>query len=540
MGDDKDMYTVLLVDDEEEVIQVIMRKINWEELGFSVIGSAGNGVKALELVEEYQPDVLVTDIKMPYMDGMELSNRVKTEFPATKILLFTGFDEFEYAKEAIHLEVEEYILKPVSSAELKSVFSQLKVKLDQEISEKRNVETLQKYYLESLPLLRADFYSGLIEGRVHEDEISRYLSDCQIEFPGPFFCCLVIHISSSQEDGTIDPLLLAPSVREHAKERLGKKWQAKSFAYLGNTVFILQLGSENEIWELTDECDRLCRYAERMLGAVVTVGIGQICENILELPRSYSSAREAVSYRAVYGASRAINIREIVPQKMDRSVASSETELSDLFRMIRVGSKEEITEAVNRYFLRTSFTEKPLQQHYMERMELLSMLLRFSANNGIAMGEETEDMGSLYGSLLDMDPEALKNWLLEISFSFREQLIRVRSSSTESLVTRAMEYVQNHYADANLSLDVICASLGVSNSYFSTVFKKETGNSFIGYLTDYRLDRAARLLIETSEKSYMIANQVGYSDPNYFSYVFKKRFGASPSKYRTEHAKSEE
>ena len=266
--------------------------------------------------------MLVTDIKMPYMDGMELSNRVKTEFPATKILLFTGFDEFEYAKEAIHLEVEEYILKPVNSAELKEVFSHLKIKLDQEISEKRNVEILKKYYLESLPLLRADFYTGLIEGRVHEDEISKYLSDCQLSFPGPFFCCLVIHISSSQEAGTIDPLLLAASVREHAKERLGKKWQAKSFAYLGNTVLILQLGSEHEVWELTDECDRFCRYARRMLGAVVTVGIGQICGHILELPQSYSSAREAVSYRAVYGASRAINMKEIVPQKMERPAAS--------------------------------------------------------------------------------------------------------------------------------------------------------------------------------------------------------------------------
>ena len=128
------MYTVLLVDDEEDVIQVIMRKISWEELGFSVIGFASNGVKALELVEEFQPDVLVTDIKMPYMDGMELSNRVKAEFPATKILLFTGFDEFEYAKEAIHLEVEEYILKPVNSMELTEVFAQLKRKLDLEIS----------------------------------------------------------------------------------------------------------------------------------------------------------------------------------------------------------------------------------------------------------------------------------------------------------------------------------------------------------------------------------------------------------------------
>lgn len=534
------MYTVLLVDDEEEVIQVIMRKINWEELGFSVIGSAGNGVKALELVEEFQPDVVVTDIKMPYMDGLELSNRVKSEFPATKILLFTGFDEFEYAKEAVHLEVEEYILKPVNSAELKSVFSQLKMKLDQEISEKRNVETLQKYYLESLPLLRADFYSGLIEGRVHEDEISRYLSDCQVSFPGPLFDCLVIHTSSSQEAGDMDPLLLSASVREQAKERLWEKWQAKSFAYLGNTVFIVQLQNENQVWELTDECDRFCRYARRMLGAVVTLGIGQVCGSILELPRSYSSAREAVSYRAVYGASRAINMKEIVPQKMDRDVISCEKQLSDLFRMIRVGSEEEITEAAGRYLHHIAIADKSLQQHCLERMELLNMLLRFSANNGISMGEDMEDMGKLYSSILDMEPDAFRSWILKVSLSFREQLIRVRSNSTESLVTGAKEYVQNNYGDAKLSLDDICAALGVSNSYFSTVFKKETGSSFIGYLTDYRLDRAARLLIETNEKSYMIAGRVGYSDPNYFSYVFKKRFGASPSKYRTEHAKSEE
>ena len=110
-----DKYTVLLVDDEEEVIQVIMKKLDWEKLGFTVAGYACNGVKALELVEEYQPDVVMTDIKMPYMNGMQLSNSIKTQFPTTKILIFTGFDEFEYAKEAVHLEVEEYILKPVNS-----------------------------------------------------------------------------------------------------------------------------------------------------------------------------------------------------------------------------------------------------------------------------------------------------------------------------------------------------------------------------------------------------------------------------------------
>ena len=140
-------YTVLLVDDEEEVSQIIRKKINWEELGFSVIGYADNGIKALEMVEELQPNIVMTDIKMPYMDGMELANRIKTDYPATKILIFTGFDEFEYAKEAVHLEVEEYILKPASRMELTRVFTRLKEKLDQEIHERKNVEILQKSFL---------------------------------------------------------------------------------------------------------------------------------------------------------------------------------------------------------------------------------------------------------------------------------------------------------------------------------------------------------------------------------------------------------
>ncbi len=161
MGQIMEKYSVLLVDDEEEVIQVIMKKIDWNALGFAVIGSASNGVRALEMAEKYQPDVVMTDIKMPYMDGLELARRLKKEMPTVRILLFTGFDEFEYAKEAVHLEVEEYILKPVNSQELTEVFGRLKKTLDQDREEKRSVEKLQTYYEESLPLLQANFFSSL-------------------------------------------------------------------------------------------------------------------------------------------------------------------------------------------------------------------------------------------------------------------------------------------------------------------------------------------------------------------------------------------
>ena len=151
--------------------------------------------------------MVMTDIRMPYMDGMELSKRIRSEYPGTKILLFTGFDEFEYAKEAVHLEIEEYILKPLNSQELTKVFTRLKGKLDQEISEKRNVETLKNYYMDSLPLLQTNFYSTLIEGRIHQEELQKYLTDYQISLPGPYYCCLVIHTSSSQVPENLNPLL---------------------------------------------------------------------------------------------------------------------------------------------------------------------------------------------------------------------------------------------------------------------------------------------------------------------------------------------
>ena len=148
-------YKVILVDDEEEVIDVMEAKIRWSELGFEVVGSATNGVKALELVEKLQPDVVLTDIKMPYMDGLELARRVRADYPNIYIMLCTGFDEFEYAKEAVHLEIKEYMLKPINAVELSECLTRLKDTLDKEREEKLNVRRLQEI---------SDSISGRYEG----------------------------------------------------------------------------------------------------------------------------------------------------------------------------------------------------------------------------------------------------------------------------------------------------------------------------------------------------------------------------------------
>lgn len=190
-----DKYKVLLVDDEEEAIEAIRLKLEWETLGFEVIGSANNGVKALELVERLQPDVVITDIKMPYMDGLELARALNEDYQNIHIIIFTGFDEFEYAKEAVHLEIEEYMLKPINSQELSECLKRLKKTLDNEREEKLNVKKLEHYFNASLPMFQTNLFISLIEGRITEADCEKFLAAYQIHMTGPLFGCAVFHTS---------------------------------------------------------------------------------------------------------------------------------------------------------------------------------------------------------------------------------------------------------------------------------------------------------------------------------------------------------
>lgn len=261
-----EQYKVILVDDEVEVIDVMKKKIHWNDLGFDVVGSATNGVKALELVEKLQPDVVLTDIKMPYMDGLELARKLNQDYPNIYIMLCTGFDEFEYAKEAVHLEIKEYMLKPISATELSESLMKLKTTLDREREEKLNVKKLEDYFQEVLPKLQSNFFISLIEGRVREEDYERFLLDYQVDMKGPLFCCIIFHTSENDVPDGMNPLLLSMSVEREIKQRLMENCNCQEFIYMGNTILIMELHSEDEIAQLTDKCDRFCRWAWRIMG----------------------------------------------------------------------------------------------------------------------------------------------------------------------------------------------------------------------------------------------------------------------------------
>ena len=206
--------------------------------------------------------------------------------------------------------------------------------------------------------------------------------------------------------------------------------------------------------------------------------------------------------------------------------------MQELFRAIHVGDQEKIRKEAIKETEKLHKNAATISQYNLATMEIVSGFFKFCANNSMDFNEISGNVQNLYERVTQRDESSMTNWIINMSMAISEKLRSTRNSTSRRIITDAQNIVKDRYMEPALSLDDVCADLGVSNSYFSSIFKKETGQSFVSYLTDYRMDRAEEMVLNTDEKSYKIAEKVGYQDANYFSYVFKKKFGVSPSKYR--------
>ena len=278
-------YRVLLVDDEEDIRVGISRKMNWAELGFVLVGEAENGQEALELAEALEPDVVLTDIKMPFMDGLELCRILSGRLPASKFVVFSGFDEFEYAKQAIRMNVFEYILKPISAAELSGVLQRLKEQLDTERTERQSTEAFRRRYEESLPVLRELFYTHLLEGRVPPEQAAERAARLELDFTGKTWAAALAHI-----DGAADRRELAAlSVRQLLEENLALEgWNCRTFLYGDAAAVLAASQGSGSVYAFIEALNRVCALAESYLGLTLTMGVGAPCAGLEGLPVSYT------------------------------------------------------------------------------------------------------------------------------------------------------------------------------------------------------------------------------------------------------------
>ena len=523
-----ELYRVLLVDDEVDIREGISRKMDWLGLGFSLVGEAANGQDALELAESLRPDVILTDIKMPFMDGLELCRILTDRLPAARFVVFSGFDAFEYAKQAIQMNVVEYILKPINADELSAVLRRLKDQLDRERAERRNVELLRSRYTENLPVLRELFYANLLDGHIEPGTERERAARLDIDLQGEEWAVGLAYIGSDRRDAlstlSVQKLLEESLTADRCRLTLYNDWVA----------VIVSLTESFTIYDLIRVLDRVCTLAASYLGLTLTVGVGAPCKELSGMARSAAEARTALEYRSMVGRGQVIYIGDLEPDG-GQVLTFEEADERTLTAAVRLGSEQEVRDAAAALAGKIREANPSAGQYNLFLMELVTHLMKMTRRSGVGV-EEVFGTGfslPIQDSALP-SLEELEDWCAERYLRLRTLIRRRQTDSAGQTVEAAKEYIRQHYAESDLSVEKLCAYLHLSSTYFSTLFKRETGTSFTAYVTTVRMEAAAEAIRGTEEKTYLIAQRCGYEDPNYFSYVFKRHFGVTPTKYRSE------
>ncbi|PDO10507.1 MAG: hypothetical protein BLM47_06755 [Candidatus Reconcilbacillus cellulovorans] len=576
------MYKLLLVDDEADVREGVAREIDWRTYGFDLVGVAENGREAVEWIEREVPDLVVTDIRMPFMDGLELAEWLRKTRPYVKIVILTGYDEFQYARRAVRLRIEDYVLKPFSVRELTDALLKVKHDLDAEIAQRENVAALLDHYRKSLPVLREAFFGALVSGKLSEREIREKAEAYGIRLDADAFAVAVIEPDPTDADDRPDadseakersgenaseirplsslrdanPELRRFAVFNIAEEIVDRERFGHVFLHDGDIVWLAvgkpadngETGGDASAFrsgtgrpfDREDMYENVCAVleeiqycVEKYLKLAVTAAVGSIVGSPADIGRSYRDALRALDYRPALGDIRVVGIRDVERVPAGSSLRLDELKERALVRCLKVGTDDELRGLIED--LTADLVDRPISspESLVYLTEMAAVLLRVARDAGVAAEVWAEcDAVRSAEWLRFKDGRQARGWLLAVSSDIRRRISETRANAGPSIVAEAKAYVLRHYADSELSVRGICAHLHVSAGYFCSLFKRETGMTFGQYVLGVRMEAAKELLRSTDLKTFEIAERVGYADPNYFSFCFKKAVGLSPKEYR--------
>ena len=447
-----DLYRIILVDDEEEVRKSIISKIDWTAVGFAVVGDAENGEDALEKIENLEPDVVLTDIRMPYMDGLTLAERIRQKYPSMKIVIFSGYDDFEYAKQAIKLNVTEYILKPVNVEELTAILKRIKTNLDEEIEQKRNVNLLRENYKRSLPILREQFLKDLISRPMDGETVQTLLREYDIPLAGAKkWIAIAVELELEQEltqEEAPLPLheeknLIPISVMQILSENLKPSYRFSLLSFSGSAdakiAGIAAIDENNSQTELINILEDICKEIRKTLKVPVTIGIGHSAQKLENISRSFQSALDALGYRSVVGTGSTIYINDVEPGIGGKLQFGSEEE-SALIQAIKFGPEEKIRETVRGIVDRMNEARVHARQQQAYILSVANCMIQLIQQYDLNMEEifAEDPLGpdpfTVIQSMLNR--ENFSRWLFQTALKINNALSRERDYAARQVIER--------------------------------------------------------------------------------------------------------
>ncbi len=534
------MLKVFLVEDENIVRENLRDSIMWQQYGYQFAGEASDGEMALPLIRKVKPDVLITDIKMPFMDGLALSGIVSQEFPQMKIIIISGYSEFEYARQAIRAGVEQYILKPVTRSSLQKALQEIRDKIENEREQENYLEKFKEDMQEYEQFSRRIFFEKVFEGQLSVQEIYEEAQKLSLEMDAAFYNLAMVSLREKRNtEERSQESRLAAGKREEITRYFLRYPEFLIFRWNVNTYGILIKGEEEQMEELKNKCQeniiRICSGNDEELEWCCA--IGEPVERLSLLPQVYSKVNHMMSCRFLRPSQHILTMQtaEFVPQGgeslEDVDIAKMDPEVIKNF--LENGQVEEIEDFVDGYLE----SQKDALESKIFR-DYLMLSIRFTAISfveklGYTQKELLENTYTDHMQILSLNVEDMRFYMLELLGRALELSNRVMESQSKKMIKRAMAYIEENYANESISLNEVAGAVEVSANYFSTVFRQEMEMTFTEYVTQKRMERAKVLLRQTERQSGDIAAEVGFKDPHYFSFVFKKTQGCTPREYRS-------
>lgn len=534
------MLKVFLVEDEIVMREGIKNNINWSEEGFEFAGEASDGELAYPMIQKVRPDILLTDIKMPFMDGLELSRLIRQEMPDIKIIILSGYDEFEYAKEAINIGITDYLVKPVSGAQLLAAVKKVEKLILEERQQRDFLHTFEKERMENAQLARQKFFRGLISGKRPVSELLKEGRDVGMDLAAKRYNIVLFQVfMEGKVEGYSEEQNAVTAVIEEMTERSGEILMIE--LGMEGWAFILKETEEKDLEQIqTEFLERIQNIFQGHTGIEYFGGAGQPVGRLSELGRCFEEASRAFAYRylkkrnqIIFSASASeegsedeeLTLRSLNVEKLDRRVVEN---------FLKTGLKSEAVHFIDEYL--ASLGERNVQSLLFR--QYVTMDMYFATVSVLEqMGYGTEELVSRCGDFQKMTAELstveqAKEYVKKIFETAIDLREKASSRKYRSLLQDARAYIGEHYDNEDISLNSVAASVNLSPNHFSTIFSQEMGQTFIEYLTSVRMEKAKELLRSTTMKTAEISYAVGYKDPHYFSYLFKKTQECTPREFR--------
>lgn len=531
------MLKVFLVEDESIVREGLRESIPWSQYGFEFCGDAPDGEVALPMIRKFRPDILITDIKMPFMDGLELSKLVSAELPDTKIVIISGYNDFQFAREAIEIGVEQYLLKPITKASLLDTLSEMKKKIEEEQEQKDYLRRFQLEAQEYEQFARRKFFEQITSGTLSVSVIYEQAKKLDIDIDAENYNIILF---------TLLPRSASPEysqpLAEQMEELTGYFLQYEEYLLFHcnlTTYAVIVKGSAENINEISRRCVE--NIERRCTGSDETnwyVALSEPVNRLSGLAGCYAQAHQILSYRHLMPEKNVLTADVLVkPEKSARFSGLEQLDAAKVDPMIvrnflQTGLKEEVPGFVSEYLdsLGPSMDSVIFRQYILLDIRFSAILAAKAF--GCPQEEFTSRLEPLRGLEQDSDISDVKKYavnLLRRAIEVREE---ESGNRNKTIMTRAVRFIDQNYTDENMSLNTVAKAINVSPNYFSGMFSQEMGQTFIEYLTMKRMELAKQLLRQTSKRSSEIAFKIGYRDPRYFSFIFKKTQGCTPSSYR--------